>query len=364
LLRGALRTVTDERPACRVLLSGPDAALPGLAAAIAQELRLEAPPASLAAEAFAVAHAAPPAPRRPGAPMLPAGAALPDAFAFVTGHLADVLLHFAALARDPRAGAEPVHQMRVAVRRLRCCFAAFRGVLACPELDAAETGLKGLGRRLAPVRDWDVFVTETAPAVLAAVPEHPKLTRLLRAADRRRSELRTALCTWLEGAEFRRLGIELAWLAATRSWLGALDEAAQQALQTDLTAFAAAALHRRMRRLMSSAEEFDTLGPAALHAVRLRAKRLRYTAEIFAPLYPGKATRRFLQRLTRLQQRLGEANDASVASGLLAELGGEGGRHGYAVGLVEGFAAGSTLPAHERTMQAWDKFRRQPAFWE
>lgn len=364
LLRGSFRAVTDERPVCRVLLSGPDAVVLGLAVAIARELRLEAPPACLAAEAFAVAHAAMPPARRHGAPELPAGASLPEAFAFVTGHLADVILHFAVLARDPRAGPEPVHQIRVAVRRLRSCFAVFRSVLRCPAFDQAEAGLKELNRRLAPVRDWDVFMTETAPAVLAAIPDNSKLTRLLRAADRRRHEHRAELCAWLEGPELRCLGIELAWLAASRSWIGELDEVAQQALQTELAAFAAGTLHRRMRKLLSSAEEIETLGPAALHGVRLRAKRLRYAAEIFAPLYHGKTVRRFLERLARLQQRLGEANDASVASGLLAELGGQGGRHGYAVGLVEGFAAGTAAQSREHVMESWDKFRRQGGFWE
>lgn len=57
--------------------------------------------------------------------------------------------------------------------------------------------------------------------------------------------------------------------------------------------------------------------PAALHPLRLATKRLRYTLELFRPCYgPGLATR--LAALRRIQQLLGEINDAAAAGRVLA----------------------------------------------
>lgn len=252
--------------------------------------------------------------------------------------------------------------MRVALRRLRSSFSAFRPAVQCELVHAADADLKSLGTRLAPARDWDVFVTETAPAVLATMPEDTRLRRLLRAAGRCRQARHVELQAFLDSAAFRRLGIELAWLTAAGSWRAALET--QDVLRGALQPFAEAVLDRRLRKLLAAGEEIEDLDPAALHALRLRAKRMRYGAEIFAPIYAGKAPRRFLRRLSALQQHLGELNDGTVAAALLAELGGPGGRHAYATGIVQGFTAAHAAEGRQRAFRAWDKFRRQEPFWQ
>ena len=56
--------------------------------------------------------------------------------------------------------------------------------------------------------------------------------------------------------------------------------------------------------------------PAKLHGLRLDTKRLRYTLELFRPCYgPGLEAR--LERLRRVQQLLGEVNDAVAAAAFL-----------------------------------------------
>ena len=66
--------------------------------------------------------------------------------------------------------AEGVHQMRIAIRRLRTAFALFK-----PHLEPRTTGrfaaeLKRLGRVLGEARDWDVFCLETLPEALRGQP--------------------------------------------------------------------------------------------------------------------------------------------------------------------------------------------------
>lgn len=360
--RGMLRTITAEQPACRVNLAGDPQAVLHLALALAGEIRAEVPSATLAGEALAAARATVPAPRRLGATAMPEGLGIAEAFAFVLAHLTDVVLHYAPAAAEDVSGPEPVHQMRVALRRLRSAVTVFRRMLDCPELQAANAGLKALSARLGPTRDWDVFLRETAPAVSAVFPDEPKLAKLIAAAERRRRECHAALRDFLCSAEFRQLGIALAWLAGARSWHPALPEGADQPVS--LQDFAAGVLDRRLRRL-ASPDDLAGLATVELHALRLKAKRMRYAAEIFAPLYPGKAPRRFIRRLTAVQDALGQLNDRATAEKLLAELGGVGGRHAFAAGLVLGFAAaGTTTEVLPRVMRRWEKFQGTDAFWE
>lgn len=363
LLNGAVRAVAAERRASRVLLQGAELAVTAIALALAGELRIAVPPVSLAAEAISVTRGTPAPPRHVGAPELPAGLSVAAAFAHVVGHLTDVILYLAPSAADRRDGPEPVHQMRVAVRRLRSAIKVFSHAVRCPSVDAADVDLKALAGRLAPTRDWDVFVTETGAAAGSAFPAEPKLARLLAAAERRRTACHADLRTYLRGAEFRRLGIELACLAGGEAWQATLGEAETAGLATPLNDFARHVLSRRLKRLTQLDEDIAGLEPAALHAIRLRAKRLRYAAEIFSPLYPGKSTTKYIRRLSTLQDRLGALNDGSVAETLLADVGGASGRLAFAGGLVVGFLGASATRARERIARAWQKFHRLEPFW-
>jgi CHAD domain-containing protein len=363
LLNGVVRTLASEHRISRVRLEGDAAAVQSLATAITGELRLSVACTSLAGEALAVVTGVPPA-QSTGPAELPPGLGTAAAFAHVADHLGGVILHFAPAAASGRDGPEPVHQMRVAVRRLRSAIKVFGRALHCPTVEAADAGLKALAARLAPTRDWDVFLTETAVAITNAFPDEKRLQRLLAAAERRRRGYHEALRAYLGGSEFRGLGIALACLAASQDWHAELDEAQQGELAVPLDDFAARELNRRLKRLVQVDGHLAGLEPPALHAIRLRAKRLRYAAEIFSLLYPAKASSRYLRRLSKLQDRLGTLNDGAVAASLLAELGESGGGHAFAIGLVLGFLGANSVRVRARIEQSWDRFSRSAAFWE
>jgi triphosphatase len=361
VITGTLHAVTEEHPVARVHLAGDERAVLQLALALAAELRLAVASASLAGEALSSARGTTPPARRLGAPVLPEELNAPDAFAFALAHLTDVVLNFAPSAAVDRSGPEPVHQMRVAMRRLRSTITVFRPLLDCPDLQAAAAGLRALGQRLGPTRDWDVFVIDTLAPVSAAFPQDRRLARLASAALRRRRECHAALREFLEGAEFRRLGIELAWLGGARCWHPPPPAEAEGGLS--LRGFAADVLARRLRKLHGG-DDMAERDAAGLHRLRLRAKRARYAMELFESLYPGKPTRRLIQRLTEVQDGLGTLNDLSGAETLLSELGGPGGRFGYAVGLVLGFTAAHTTELLPRVIRRWAKLQRAEKPWE
>ena len=297
--------VDRRSPHHPVRLEGAAGSVQSLAITLAGELRCAVPRASLAAEALAAAAGAALLPRREGAPELPSGRSVAEAFAYAVGHLSDVILYFAPIAAAGTDGPEPVHQMRVAVRRLRSAIKVFRHAVRDPAVEAADTGLKALAAKLGPTRDWDVFVTETAAGVAAAFPAEPRLERLLSAAERRRRTCHDELRSFLTSADFRRIGIELACLAGEHDEPAMVGVGEPAEPTVALEDFAARVLRKRRKKLIAVDDDLAALEPQALHGVRLHAKRLRYAAEIFAPLFPGKATHRFIRGLSRLQDRLG-----------------------------------------------------------
>ncbi len=377
IVQGDLRALTASRPVCRVLIEGEGAA----SLVVAWSALLVATPAlhSLAAEALMLSGRA--VPSRPlGAPQLNAEMDVSEAYAATIAHLAGVMAHHAGLATGQH-GPEPVHQMRVALRRLRSAITLFRRAAMCPEIDAALVLLKQLGGVLGPARDWDVFTTGLGRRVGAAFADEKAVTELLAAAERKRQASYAALAQHLDSFAWRALLASLAGLALTRPWetqgeapgeTHAPEDAARAARQRELQAtrlrpFAAHALSRRLRALLAPGEDLSGLPVAALHDIRLCCKRLRYAAEFFAPAFPGRATRRFLSRLSDLQEDLGQLNDGAVAAELMAQLDRSGARGAaerqLAIGMVRGFVAAGSVSARRRIERDWRRLLRQEGFW-
>ena len=357
MLEGELRGVTSQRRVCRVQLSGAAPHLRTCAIALAQNLRVSVPRWGLAAEAIAVATGQALAPRHVGAPEIVRGQPLSDSIARIVGQLLDVLLHWSAptgLGVTPH----PVHQMRVATRRLRSALSMFKAVAPGPELVGLGPAIKDAAARLGAARDWDVFLDGTGARILAAFPDDKRVRTLLAASRRRRDAAYDDLRAYLTSATFRELEIALGCAASLRPWEGADGGAA---LQEDTALFAAQTLTRRWRRVRRDGRGIATLTVPALHELRKDCKRLRYAAEFFQKLFPEKPARRFIKHLSVLQEELGLLNDGAVAAALMARLGRA--ERGYAAGLVGGFVAASTGHNRAAIDQAWKRFRSQAPFW-
>ncbi len=361
LVHGRLRAVADEEAAARLTLSGDAAAVLALARTLAADLALLPAPA-LAEAGRALARQEAPRPRRKGAPEVPPAASVEAAIQAVIGHLLEVMLHQA-----PRCvlgtGPEGVHQLRVALRRLRSALKNFRPAIRCAEVDAFDKELGLLARRLGPARDWDVFLGGLGAALAAAVPAEKRCAQLLRAAEARRDAAYAALREALDGAGFRRLVLDGIALVTLRPWRQA--EAAVALLDQPVAEFGASLLDKRWHKLCEEGEDAASLDAEALHELRLGCKRLRYAAELFAPLWPGKPARRFLQRLARVQEALGHANDLTVARSLVAGLAaGTPAALPWAIGLAEGFALGRAGETRAEALNAWEKLRDAKTFWD
>ncbi len=358
VLNGHLRGVAAEQPTCRLTLHGDAALLKPLAVELAGTIRLSVPRSGLAAAATAVARGNEPAPRHEGPPATTPGLPLSDNVAVLIGQLLDTMLHWSAGAG---AGVTPVpvHQMRVATRRLRSALNVLKHVAAFPDLVPLSAALRDTAARLGAARDWDVFLDGTAKRIAAAFPDEPRVRALLSAARRRRHAAYTELRAHLASPAFRELEVGLACASVLRPWDS--EATPDPRLQQDTAVFAGMALEHQIKRVRRAGRGLSDLPIAAMHELRKDCKRLRYTAEFFLPLYPAKPARRFIKQLAALQEELGTLNDGAVAGGLMAHLGRA--ERSYAAGLVEGFVAAGALASRAQIAQAWKRFRKTPTFW-
>ncbi|MBW6398171.1 CHAD domain-containing protein [Roseomonas sp. HJA6] len=363
LLEGRLRSVAAERPAARLTLTGTLDGVLAVARIIAAELPLLPPLAALAEEGRALAANQPARPYRLGAPDTSAATTAEDAFVIAAGHLLEVLRQQSARIRADSAP-EPVHQTRVALRRLRSVFRVFRTVTDCAALRGIDARLREVLAVLGPARDWDVFLGGIVREVETAFPDDKRIAGLRRAAEAQKKEAYAAVLAMLAGPAWRLLFIDAVGLLLTRPWRDAEEEARLAALTAPVENFGRSVLARRWQRLRRAGDGFEGLNAEELHELRLDGKRLRYAAEVFAPVFGIKAGRRFLRRVAALQDGLGLANDAAVARGLAAKLAkpGDGGR-AWAVGVVEGWSEARVAANRNDAREAWERLHGKDRFW-
>ncbi|ELW9447258.1 CHAD domain-containing protein [Burkholderia cenocepacia] len=224
---------------------------------------------------------------------------------------------------------EFVHQMRVALRRLRTLMRFFPRFTDRQWKDTLGVDLRWLAKLLGTVRDWDVFATESLPALIAADGGGSDWDGTLDAARAQSMAARVELRQALHSARYARL--TLGWL----EWLSAL--ALPAADGDDAPSLRRHAI-KRVRRLFGhlyGSPSLTSLDTAARHQVRIDAKRLRYALEFFASLASRRTRTETVKTLARVQSVLGEANDAMVALHHLEQLAAPP----YQLGFVRGYGA-------------------------
>jgi CHAD domain-containing protein len=201
------------------------------------------------------------------------------------------------LGEDP----EPLHKMRVAVRRLRALLREAGSMLVAERVDPLRDELKWLGDELGAVRDLDVLRQSLSDEIAALDPvDAPGGARLLKALASERDARRRTLLAGLRSERYLRL-------------LTALDEAARHPPVADPDVSLEHVAKDAWRRLRKAGRGLgDAPSDEALHAVRIKAKRARYAAELIAP-EAGKPVEKFVEKAKEIQDLLGSCQDAVVA---------------------------------------------------
>jgi CHAD domain-containing protein len=202
-----------------------------------------------------------------------------------------------AKAIEPDVDVEPVHDMRTATRRLRTAIALYGSDAGAKKREAVEAELRAVARRLGTVRDLDILLgtlqgDDLEPLRDAWQKERDKGARRLKGAL-----TRGRFDQALRGA--RRL-VRASDGRAGRN--GAVDRVGTRAPGLVWKAYG---------KVLAFDIEPATADPAAIHQMRIAAKKLRYTIEAFEDAIAGSAA--LMEQVTAVQDAAGEMHDAIVA---------------------------------------------------
>jgi inorganic triphosphatase YgiF len=346
------------------LKSGEASRLYDLALGLLKDVPLAIENRSKAERGFALARGESLAPVKARPPTLAIDMAVDQAF---TAVIWTSLAHLQANERGMLAGEDPeyLHQMRVALRRLRSAFSVFAPLLPAEAIAPIRTELKWLGGSLGLARDWDVFVTETLPPVHAEFGEHSALAAFdQQCAVLRREAVRRARRT-VASQRYQRLALTLAGRLTAAEWSAGLDDAGRDRLAAPVVDYAGTVLERRYDRVRKRGRKLASLSPAELHCLRIAIKKFRYATDFFAGLYEGKRARETLKRLARLQDILGAINDAATVGNLVGEVlhGANGRQAAEARGILLGWSRGRAATLRRELNTAWKAFGAAEKFW-
>jgi CHAD domain-containing protein len=206
----------------------------------------------------------------------------------------------------PRALAgevEPVHQMRVAARRLRLALPLLAQKPGGKRARRALRRVRDLTRAGGGSRDLDV-VTALLDARLAEAPS-PDLKRLVRDLRAARARSKGRLAGDLLDVDIARLRRDLQAILARRG----------VPIATALRRLRVAAASEQAGALESLDAVGETFDPARLHRVRIRFRRLRYVAELVDALSGQDSGAPAIFR--GVQEAIGSMHDAFMLSGWL-----------------------------------------------
>jgi CHAD domain-containing protein len=249
--------------------------------------------------------------------------------------------------RDPEA----VHQARTATRRLRSDLRTLHEFVDDRWSSQLRGELRWLGGELGAVRDVEVL-TERLSRHASILPdtESAAAAGAIRRLETDHIAARTELLRALRQPRYAQLHRALHEALTTPRLTAAAHRRAVEALPD-----AVRPIWRRLRRAV------DDLAPvpsdAALHEVRIRAKRCRYAADLSSPVI-GRPARDFASALTKVQDVLGEHQDAVVADTWLAKVAPEcSPSEAYALGMLAEIERGMAVRARSALAGTWDAAR-------
>jgi len=360
--QGEVCTEQRSLPLCELeleLKSGKPQQLFELALALLDIVPLELEPVSKAEQGYRLLREYADKPVKAAVPEFAGAVTLPEALQALVW---SCLQHLQGNLRGAMAGgnAEYLHQMRVALRRLRVVLRLAGKFRADDALGALGGEVAALCTALGKIREWDVFIAGTLRPMCARLAGHAAMQALLAASEQQRAACYEGLRAAQQVRELQCLLLRLAL------WMNGAYWQQQEAAAPPLRDFAACRLRKLARRFAGAGDELHGLDDAQLHALRIVAKKLRYSAECFASLYDRRKARPFIAALSGVQDVLGQINDVAVAHRLLDALAAlpELAAHQEAVALAKGWIAHGLSRQYAVLRKALGKFREQSVFWE
>ena len=251
---------------------------------------------------------------------------------------------------------EYLHQVRVGLRRLRVMLAMAETLRPDETLQQLHAEVAEMCVEFGRMREWDVFITQTLAPMCERLPQHAGLRKVMAAGEKLRSQYHVEVVRRLQSSGYQRLLLRFgAWMYGSY-WSGLPAGAGQE-----LVKFAKSILDKRSAQVAKRGKHVASADASRLHQLRIACKKLRYSSEMFGPLFPEAKHKRYVAALSGLQDTLGVLNDLAVAERLLAEMPDRVPHD--ALDLIRGWMAHERTAQKTALTQAWKRFSGRKPFW-
>ncbi len=262
---------------------------------------------------------------------------------------------------------ESIHHARVASRRLRAVLGLFRSCWKRKPVNQWKKQIRQLAQNLGEARDHDVLI-EYLAAQMAGVSDEalvPGIACLLQHLDRHRKWLQPRVLKALD--RFEQSGVLKAMQAAADSVLKEVVDAQFVAGQC-AAGPVGKSVSKRFKKLLDEAPGLaDPEQHERHHAMRIAAKRLRYTLELARPAYLNNLSES-MDAVKKLQTLLGEIHDCDVWVATFAEfsreLSAEIQLHFGSLQRFERLRSGLDYLCQERSNRRREVFGELVTYWQ
>ena len=268
--------------------------------------------------------------------------------AAIAGSVRRLLVHLPAarLGED----SEGVHQSRVSLRRLRSDLRTFGPLLEPSLIDRLTPELRWLGDCLGEVRDADVRLEVLQELVQDESSLAPERTEaLFGVLERQRRQARTRLLRALNSERCITLLDQLVETAQDPPTAPQADDPAEENLPGLVIR-----PWRKLRRAVADLDDDPT--DTELHRIRIRAKRCRYAAEAVVPV-SGKPARQLARSMKRVQDSLGDLNDAIIIGKHLDSTSTQNPELGFVAGELAGLLTAKARHCRDDFFKTWRRAR-------
>lgn len=192
--------------------------------------------------------------------------------------------------------AEALHQVRVAMRRLRSAFTLFKPAIEDVEYQHLRHELRWFTSQLGDARNLDVYLERE----LGDEERERLMVKRDRAYD--------SIADLMNSHRFRRLLIDIVGWTAIGAWRKA------KPASRSITTFANMRLDKLWRSI-ATAGSIASMDESTRHGLRIQSKKMRYAIEFLHGLYPHAKTaeKAFAAGVEALQESLGKLNDLATA---------------------------------------------------
>ena len=194
---------------------------------------------------------------------------------------------------------EPLHNMRVAIRRLRNLLKAFRKALPRPEADALETRLRRLSKQLGPARDMDVWMRALKSMRAPDSNQWREFVGRQREIQKRKKE------------SLRRILTDPSYRSLKADFEQFLDRSTVGTAGVTLAGLGARAVRKSLDRVADRRPLGPSFSARRAHLLRIACRKARYLAEFFTATLDRPAGR-LARRLKAAQNVLGDIHDCDI----------------------------------------------------